>query len=76
MDLVDAVVAPFIVESQPRKILVALAAGIPVIATEACGLGDMQGVRTVPALDSERVAEAIVELCSSHGERVEPSVFY
>ena len=38
MDGVAAVVQPAWVEDQPRRLLTALAAGLPVIATPACGL--------------------------------------
>lgn len=59
MTAVDAVVAPSIVESQPRKLLCALAAGVPVIATPACGLGNLGGVSTIPSLDPGALAAAI-----------------
>jgi hypothetical protein len=45
----DAVVLPAHVEHAPRALLTALAAGIPVIATPACGIQDMAGVQLVPA---------------------------
>lgn len=45
----DAVALPAHVEHSPRALLAALAAGIPVIATPACGMRDMAGVRLVPA---------------------------
>ncbi|HEX8662466.1 MAG TPA: VanW family protein [Beijerinckiaceae bacterium] len=54
-----AVVLPAIVEHQPRALLRALAAGIPVIATAACGLGDRPGVVTVPELDAAALRAAI-----------------
>ena len=47
-----AVVLPAVIEHQPRALLRALAAGIPVIATPACGLGEHPGVVTVPELDA------------------------
>ena len=37
------VVLPAVIEHQPRALLRALAAGIPVIATPACGLGEHAG---------------------------------
>ena len=43
-----AVVLPAWVENQPRRLLEAVAAGIPVIASDACGLEGMKGVTTVP----------------------------
>jgi glycosyltransferase involved in cell wall biosynthesis len=36
----DVVALPAWVEHQPRGLLAAIAAGIPVVATPACGLGD------------------------------------
>ncbi len=46
---VAVVVLPAWVENQPRRLLEALAAGIPVIATEACGLDGIEGVSIVEA---------------------------
>lgn len=47
----DAVVHPALVEDQPRALLTALAAGLPVIATPACGLDPQPGLTLVPAGD-------------------------
>lgn len=52
-DEIAAVVLPALVEHQPRALLKALAHGLPVIATEECGLGAMAGVTGVPAYDPE-----------------------
>jgi glycosyltransferase involved in cell wall biosynthesis len=41
---VAAVVQPAVVEERPRHLLAAVAAGVPVIATRACGLGEREGV--------------------------------
>lgn len=54
-----AVVLPAIVEHQPRALLRALAAGIPVIATAACGLGERDGLTVVPADDPAALRAAI-----------------
>lgn len=56
----DVVALPAFVEHQPRALLAALARGVPVIATAACGLGDLPGVRTVPAGDSVALRAALV----------------
>lgn len=48
----DAVVLPAWVEHQPRALLAAIAQGVPVIATAACGLGALPGWREVPAGDA------------------------
>jgi glycosyltransferase involved in cell wall biosynthesis len=39
----DAVVLPAHIEHQPRALLQAMAAGVPVFASAACGLGGLQG---------------------------------
>ena len=46
-----AVVLPAFVEHRPRRLLEALARGIPVIASTACGLENIPGVRSVPVGD-------------------------
>ncbi len=56
---VAAVVQPALAEERPRHLLTALAAGIPVIASPACGLGEGAGVTLVPALDVEALRQAI-----------------
>jgi len=57
---IAAVVLPAIVEHQPRALLRALAMGLPVIATEACGLGDMPGVTTVAACEVPQLRTALM----------------
>ncbi len=56
---IAAVVQPALIEERPRSLLAALAAGIPVIATPACGLGRRTGVITVPFGDEDTLAAAI-----------------
>ncbi|MEP6899710.1 MAG: VanW family protein [Rhodanobacter sp.] len=51
----DLVVLPAHVEHAPRAALAAIACGIPVIATPACGLQDLPGVIEVPAGDGARL---------------------
>jgi hypothetical protein len=48
---VGAVVQPALIEERPRHLLTALAAGMPVIATTACGLGARDRVTTIPSGD-------------------------
>jgi hypothetical protein len=60
---IDAVVLPAWVEHQPRALLEAVAAGVPVIASRACGLDGVAGVRTVATGDVDELREAIVALC-------------
>ena len=56
---VAAVVQPAFVEERPRVLLTALAAGVPVIATPACGLAAQDGVTLVPAGDTAALVEAL-----------------
>jgi hypothetical protein len=53
------VVLPAFVEHRPRRLLAALAAGVPVIATPQCGLGKVPGVTEVPDGDAEALTEAL-----------------
>ena len=59
---VGAIVLPAWVEHQPRRLLQAVAAGLPVVASEECGLADVPGVITVPAGDPALLAEALSKL--------------
>ena len=54
------VVQPSLVEEQPRSLLAALAAGIPVIATPACGILPRTGVTLIPEGDPDALVEAIL----------------
>ena len=60
---VCAVVQPALVEERPRHLLAALAAGVPVIATAACGLGTREGVTTIPAGDLGALMTALRTIC-------------
>ena len=44
---VSSVVLPSLIENEPRVLLEAISAGVPVIASEACGLSKVDGVRTI-----------------------------
>jgi len=57
-----AVVLPAFVEHRPRRLLAALAAGVPVIATPACGLEGLPGVTTIPAGDAAALTRALESL--------------
>lgn len=46
-----AVVLPAFIEHKPRRLLEAIARGVPVIASSACGLGDIPGVINIQAGD-------------------------
>ncbi|MDB5679407.1 VanW family protein [Sphingomonas bacterium] len=54
-----AVVLPALVEHNPRTLLRALAADVPVIATPACGLPPQPGLTLVPADDPAALRDAI-----------------
>jgi hypothetical protein len=58
-DEVCLVVLPAFVEHQPRVLLQAVARGIPVIASAACGLKNSKGVTTIPTADVEALAKEI-----------------
>ena len=52
-------VQPALVEERPRQLLAALAAGVPVIATEACGIARQPGVTIVPPGDALSLIAAL-----------------
>jgi hypothetical protein len=54
-----ALVLPAWIEHQPRLALLALASGIPVIATEACGLPPHEKLQVIAAPDPAALAAAI-----------------
>ena len=46
-------------ENNPRRLLHAIAAGTPVIASAACGLEGVKGVTSVPTGDLEALRAAV-----------------
>jgi hypothetical protein len=60
LDGADLVVLPAFVEHRPRRLLEAIARGIPVIATDACGLAPGDGVTRVRMGDADALRAAIV----------------
>ncbi len=60
----DVVVLPAYIEHAPRAALRAVAAGIPVIATPACGLQGLPGVTLVPAGDVAALRAALRQALS------------
>jgi hypothetical protein len=64
---VAAVVQPALVEEQPRRLLRALAAGIPVIATPACGIGPQPGLCLIPPGDTAALIAALAEVTAPVG---------
>jgi hypothetical protein len=59
---VAAVVQPALVEAQPRRLLAALAAGVPVIATAACGIAPRSGLVIVPPHDPAALIAALEQV--------------
>jgi hypothetical protein len=59
LDGVAAVVQPALLEESPRKLLQALARGVPVIATAACGLTKREGLTLVAEGDANALVEAL-----------------
>jgi glycosyltransferase involved in cell wall biosynthesis len=59
---VAAVVQPALLEDKPQVPIAALAAGVPVIATEACGLGSHKLLTLIPAGDEAALQEALNEI--------------
>lgn len=55
----DVVVLPAHVEHAPRALLRAVAAGVPVVASTACGLGAPSGVREIAPGDVEALRTAL-----------------
>jgi glycosyltransferase involved in cell wall biosynthesis len=59
LDGVVAVAHPALTQDAPRRLLEALAAGVPVVATPACGLDPEPGLTLVPTGDAEALANAL-----------------
>jgi hypothetical protein len=55
------VVLPAWLEDQPRRLLQALGMGIPVIASDACGLEGLPGAKTFPAGNAQALRDVIGE---------------
>ena len=64
LQMADAVVLPAFVEHRPRRLLMAVAAGIQVIASSACGVANVEGIDTVEAGDIASLREKIINLTS------------
>lgn len=56
---IGLVVLPAFIENQPRILLKAIARGIPVIASSACGLGERKGVTTIEAGNTQQLIQAL-----------------
>lgn len=56
----SVVALPAVVEHTPRALLQAVAAGLPVLVSEACGLAEVPGVTTLPLEDPARWRAALL----------------
>jgi hypothetical protein len=58
--LADVVVLPAFVEHRPRRLIAAAAAGIPVIASRACGVDNVPGIRSIESGDAVLLREELL----------------
>lgn len=66
LDQVGLVILPAFVEHNPRILLRAIACGIPVIASSACGLGNLEGVTNIPVVELDQFIceiKRLVRIC-------------
>jgi hypothetical protein len=59
LEKADLVVLPAFVEHKPRRLLQAAARGIPVIASTACGVENVEGVTSIECGNVEKLREEI-----------------
>lgn len=59
LDEIGLVVLPAFIENKPRRLLEAVAHKIPVIASVACGLGNVTGVVNIPIGDAQALLNEI-----------------
>ena len=63
----DLVILPAHVEHRPRRLLLAAANGIPVIASKACGVGNVEGIESIDAGDAALLREKILHHIATIG---------
>lgn len=63
------VILPAYTEQQPRFLLKALASGIPVVASDACGLSPLKNVTLIKAGDYEALKAAVQKAMSTTHDR-------
>lgn len=69
----DLVVLPAFVEHKPRRLMQAAAQKIPVIASTACGVENVEGITSVETGNSETLREEILKVLKG-GEKVSETV--
>jgi glycosyltransferase involved in cell wall biosynthesis len=62
LESATAVVLPSLVENKPRRLLEAVAQGLPVVTSEACGISNVAGVTIVRTGDVNELRAALEEL--------------
>jgi hypothetical protein len=65
----DLVVLPAFVEHKPRRLLLAAAHQVPVIASAACGVGKMKGITTIETGDTEVLRREIEHILKPQARR-------
>ena len=60
----DVVVLPAFIEHRPRRLLQAVASGVPVIATASCGVENVEGVSIIPEGDANALRAALSSVLS------------
>jgi hypothetical protein len=69
---ISMVIYPAYIEHQPRLLLKALAAGIPVITTIACGLPPMDDLTIIPIGDYEVLKQTVEERMNKNRNVLKP----
>ena len=72
LETADLLVLPAHVEHKPMRLLRAVASGVPVIASSACGVKNLKGVTTIAAGDAVALREAI-ELFLTPSAKIRPT---
>jgi glycosyltransferase involved in cell wall biosynthesis len=65
---VALLISPSITDFKPRLLLRALSSGIPVVATPACGLPEMENLHFVDPFDADGLAGTIEDLISNRAK--------
>ena len=61
LDDIGLVIYPTYIEHQPRQLLRALSAGIPVITTTACGLSPAENLTVIQTGDYESLKQSVIQ---------------